>query len=112
MPTLRTARSLAVAVPEAELRARVAKFADLYGLRPGRDTGHIQEFQRGGLFGELFSFDIQSVPTTLRAEFQKAEEGTEVTITLAARTRFGVFTSGDRAALEKQLDVLASMVGE
>lgn len=108
MANLRIGRVLTVDLSDEQLRERLLRFASLYGFEVRRDEPQIKELRRGGLLGELFSFDVQNVPTRLELEVERAAgQSTLVTARLEAGTRFGFFTGGDRAALEKQLDVLA-----
>ena len=108
MAKLEVGRALTVDRSDGQIHERARRFASLYGFEVVRDEPRIIELRRGGLLGELFSFDIQNVPTYLDLELERPAHGaTLVTARLEARTRFGFFTSGDRVALEKQLDVLA-----
>lgn len=108
MPKLRVGRALTVDLSDGEVRDRLLRFASLYGFKVTRDELQIMELRRGSLVGEFFSFDVQDVPTRLEVELERAAGRTAlVTARIEAGTRFGFFTGGDRAALEKQLDVLA-----
>lgn len=103
-PKLRVGRALCIGTGLQTVRSRLLVFADLYGLRPVGDAGAdgAVEFARGGLLGEPFSFDVQNAPTRMRVELEgPSESATSVTATLAASTRFGLFTAADRASLEK-----------
>ncbi len=113
MPKLKVGRAVSIGTDLQTVRSRLLVFADLYGLRMVADADGAVEFARGGLLGELFSFDVQNAPTRMRVELEgTSASATFVTATLGASTRFGLFTAADRASLEKQLDVLCDMLQE
>lgn len=112
MPKLGVDRSLRIAADVHDVRARLLEFARLEGFIVSRATAATVELARGRLLDELFSSDVRKVPITLRADLAEGEgPSTRVTVRLVARTRFGLFTAGDRDALEKWLDALTETLG-
>ncbi len=56
------------------------------------------------------SFDVHNVSTTFVVAFRTTESGTRVTATMKAAAPLQIFNGGDRATLEKDMDVFVDMV--
>ena len=106
MPNIKVGRTIEVDADLQGARARVLRFAGLSGFRIVLDDGGHQEFARGGLRGEIFASNVRAVPTRLTVDLLEGVGRTLVNATLKASTRFGLFTSVDRAALDDELGVL------
>lgn len=110
MGSARVARSVTIPVSAAEARSRAQTFARLYEFRPDAGDGQELTFKRGSLLGDLFSFDVQKVSSTLSITLEPRGDQTRVTAVLRAGAPFQIFTAGDRQVLEKNLDVLVEML--
>lgn len=73
-----------------------------------REAGESLEFRRGGMIGNLLSFDVQKISSVLTVDVRASDGRASVTAALIAGSLFQIFSAGDRATLEKQMDVLVS----
>jgi hypothetical protein len=104
------ARVIDVAATSTEVADRVRLFARHNDFKPVEEQSGELVFKRGGGLGDLFSFDVHNVSTRFVVTLERRGAGTRVTATMKAGSPFQVFTGGDRAALERNIDVFVDMV--
>lgn len=106
MGKVQVGRALKVDSAADVVRQRLDTFARQYEFAVEAQLGSTIELHRGSTLGNLTSFDVQKVTSTLTVVIEPHDGSTSVTATLVAGSFFQIFTAGDRATLEKQMDVL------
>lgn len=112
MGKLQVGRHLSVDADPETVKGRLKAFARLYGFALREEERLALEFTRGSVLGNLLSFDVQNVTTRLAINLAPSGSTTEITAKMTAASPVSIFTGGDRAALERQMDILAQTVGE
>jgi len=107
---VKVGRAFEVSASVDTVRQRLNVFVNMYDFRLSQDQGSVLHYKRGGFWGNLLSFDVNKVTSALEVRLRAAEGRCAVQAEMLAGSALQIGTSGDRAALEQQMDVLVSTV--
>jgi hypothetical protein len=107
---VKAGRAFEVGASVDAVRERLNVFANMYDFRLSQDQGTVLQYKRGGFWGNLLSFDVNKVTSTLEIRLNASQGRCAVQAQMLVGSALQIGTSGDRAALEQQMDVLVSMV--